>query len=190
MQITPHWFIRRNTAACVSLGSLACLMLTGCRTSPVPHEAHVPVLAPRQTVWEAQPAWYTYDRALADAICTRWHQLMHARTVPEDNGRVVLEFTLLPDGNIEGLTMLENTEGIVLGSLCEKAVVDPAPYKAWPARMAECFEGSRSFQLRFEFDAFGSGYVSYRETEAGLVAARGAKKSTLLVFVYHRSRRV
>lgn len=42
----------------------------------------------------------------------------------------------------------------------------------------------------FEFDAIGSGYVSYRERDAGLVAARGAKTTTLLVFVYHRSRRV
>ncbi len=33
------------------------------------------------------------------------------------------------------------------------------------------------------------GYVSYRETDAGLTAARGAKKTTLLVFVYHRSRK-
>ena len=190
MQITPQSINRRNGVASVWMGSLALLLLVGCRPRPIVCEAGSPVSAHPNTVWEQQPAWYSYDQALADAICTRWHQLMDQQTVPEHNGRVVLEFTLLPDGNIEGLAVLENTEGVVLRSLCEKAVVDPAPYKVWPPRMAEALEGSRSFQIRFDFDELGMGYLSYRETAAELLARHYGKKTTLLVFVYHRSSRV
>ncbi len=186
MQITSNQISSRKRVAGVSIGTLALLMLTGCRMRQVACEAPVPVSAPPNTVWEQQPAWYSYDQALADAICARWHQLMAERSVPEDNGIVILEFNLLPDGNIEGLTVLKNTEGIVLASLCEKAVVDPAPYKAWPPRMAAAFEGSRSFQVRFEFDALGMGYISYLETAAGLLAEHGGKETTLLVFVHRR----
>ncbi len=170
---------------------LVLLLLAGCRSAPVAplRSAALPLHngAPQN---EKAPAWSGYDQALADAIDTRWHQLMAERPIPEDSGRVVLEFTLLPDGTVQELAVLENTEGIVLASLCEKAVLDPAPYSRWPLRMATMFQGSRTFQIWFEFDIMGAGYVSYRGGNSDLLAGRSRKKPTLIVLLYHRTRRV
>ncbi len=169
-------------------GALALVLLSGCHTSPLRQARPATSLAPAGiSANRGRPAWDNYDQGLAEAIYARWHQLMAVRSVPEDNGRVVLEFELFPDGNIENLTLLENTEGLVLASLCEKAVFDPAPYRRWPAAMASEFRGSRTFLIWFEFNERGAGYVSYEEKRSSLLAGRTGKTPTLLVLTYHGS---
>jgi hypothetical protein len=47
------------------------------------------------------------------------------------------------------MTMVDNNVGEVLGLLCQKAVLDPAPFAAWPSDMRRMLGDSR--QIRFTF---------------------------------------
>jgi outer membrane biosynthesis protein TonB len=75
-----------------------------------------------------------YDREFVDAVQQRWFKLLDERgaTVP---GKVVLEFRLHYDGRITDMKMSQNEVGELLGLICEKAVLDPAPYRRWPNEM-------------------------------------------------------
>jgi hypothetical protein len=75
-----------------------------------------------------------YDREFVDAVQQRWFKLLDERnsTVP---GKVVLEFRLYYDGRITDMKMPQNEVGELLGLICQKAVLDPAPYRRWPTEM-------------------------------------------------------
>ena len=51
------------------------------------------------------------------------------------HGRVVLQFRLRYDGEITDMKVLEDTVGLNLSLLCQKAVLDPKPYDRWPRDM-------------------------------------------------------
>lgn len=94
-----------------------------------------------------------YDQALIDAIQNRWYALLDERSYALDNrGKVVLQFVLHPDGRVTGMTMSENSAGDVLGYICEKAVLDPAPYPAWPMEMHRMIGENRPIQFTFYYD--------------------------------------
>jgi hypothetical protein len=133
-----------------------------------------------------QEAWTAYDLALSDVIRSRWYQLMKDREVPQDNGRVVMEFTLLPNGLIEDLEVTQNSEGVVFEAICQKAVLDPSPYRRWPAAFTAFFGDARRFRLTFEFDAWGTGCVGYEEEVSSALARHTPPRTTLIVLVYRR----
>jgi outer membrane biosynthesis protein TonB len=94
-----------------------------------------------------------YDQYLIDAIQTRWYALLDERSYALDNrGKVVLQFVLHPDGRVTGMAMSENTAGDVLGLICEKAVLDPAPFPAWPVEMRRMIGENRPIQFTFYYD--------------------------------------
>ena len=77
-----------------------------------------------------------YDRAFIDAVSSRWYDLLD--NVSYDGyrrGRVVLQFLLNYDGRITEMKVLENTVTETLSLLCQKAVLDPAPFDKWPREM-------------------------------------------------------
>lgn len=75
-----------------------------------------------------------YDREFVDAVQQRWYKLLEDREghVP---GKVVVEFRLWYDGRISDMNVVQNEVGELLGLICQKAVLDPAPYKRWPTEM-------------------------------------------------------
>ena len=94
-----------------------------------------------------------YDQNLIDAIQTRWYALLDERGYALDNrGKVVLQFVLHPDGRVTGMSMSENTAGDVLGLICEKAVLDPAPFPNWPMEMRRMIGENRPIQFTFYYD--------------------------------------
>lgn len=94
-----------------------------------------------------------YDRNLIDAIQMRWYALLDERSYALDNrGKVVLQFVLHPDGRVTGMAMSENTAGDVLGYICEKAVLDPAPFPSWPNEMRRMIGENRPIQFTFYYD--------------------------------------
>lgn len=94
-----------------------------------------------------------YDQSLIDAIQTRWYALLDERGYALDTrGKVVLQFVLHPDGRVTGMAMSENTAGDVLGYICEKAVLDPAPFPAWPMEMRRMIGENRPIQFTFYYD--------------------------------------
>ena len=77
-----------------------------------------------------------YDRAFIDAVSSRWYDLLD--NVSYDGyrrGKVELQFLLNYDGRITEMKVLENTVTETLSLLCQKAVLDPAPFDKWPREM-------------------------------------------------------
>jgi outer membrane biosynthesis protein TonB len=94
-----------------------------------------------------------YDSYLISAIQQHWYALLDERNyAAESRGKVVLNFVLHPDGRITDMTMSDNTAGEVLGYICEKAVLDPAPYQAWPNDMRRMIGENRPIQFTFYYD--------------------------------------
>ena len=91
-----------------------------------------------------------YDAALVEAISQRWFTLLDEREYASDSrGKVVLQFRLHYDGRITDMNVSENTAGEVLGFLCQKAVLDPAPFAAWPSDMRRMLGEMRHIQFTF-----------------------------------------
>ena len=132
------------------------------------------------------PEWMVYDAAVADAVQAHWYQLMDARPIPPDTGRVVLEFLLNSDGVVSDLFVVENTEGEILGTLCQKALLDPTPYAVWSKKMQSLFGGARRFRMKFEFDVLGVGYLDYAEDWTELARNNHPPAGTTIVLGYHR----
>lgn len=81
-------------------------------------------------------AFGAYDAAIIAAVQNRWYYLLDTRNFAgEKTGRVTLRFRLHADGSVSQVGFVENTTDLVLGLLCQSAVVDPAPYAAWPSDM-------------------------------------------------------
>lgn len=73
-----------------------------------------------------------YDERFIETVCHNWWNLLDSRQFPEDRtGKVVLLFRLNYDGSISQVRFAENTVGDLLGYVCEKAVLDGAPYERW-----------------------------------------------------------
>ncbi len=81
-------------------------------------------------------AFGAYDAAFIAAVTDRWYQLLDAQQYAFDRtGQVTLRFRLNYDGTITDMEVLQNNVGALLGTLCEDAISDPAPFAAWPEEM-------------------------------------------------------
>jgi hypothetical protein len=94
-----------------------------------------------------------YDYALIEAIQTRWFGLLDERDYASDSrGKVVLQFRLHYDGRITDMSVSENTAGEVLGHICQRAVMDPAPFMAWTMDMRRMLGDIRNIQFTFYYN--------------------------------------
>jgi len=92
-----------------------------------------------------------YDRAFIDAVSSRWYDLLDNMSYDAyQPGRVKLEFNLNYDGRITEMKILETTVTETLTLLCQKAVLDPAPYDKWPREM-RLMIGEDSRRITFTF---------------------------------------
>jgi hypothetical protein len=81
-------------------------------------------------------AFGAYDAAFVAAVEQRWFDLMDTLSAEGYRlGRVVVQFQLNYDGRITDLKIVENNVGETLGLLCQKAILDPAPFDKWPREM-------------------------------------------------------
>lgn len=96
-----------------------------------------------------------YDSYLIEVIKNRWYSLLDERNyAAESRGKVVLDFVLHPDGRVTDMNMPENSAGEVLGYICQKAVLDPAPFEAWPKEMRRMIGENRPIQFTFYYDIY------------------------------------
>ena len=91
-----------------------------------------------------------YDAAFIAAVQQRWYDLIESSQFTPRVGRVVLEFRLFSDGRITDMKMNGNEVGQMLGLLCERAVLDPAPYPKWPSDMLRMI-GVNYRDIKFTF---------------------------------------
>ncbi|HSA10751.1 MAG TPA: hypothetical protein P5205_10330 [Candidatus Paceibacterota bacterium] len=94
-----------------------------------------------------------YDAALVEAVSQRWFTLLDQRDYASDSrGKVVLQFRLHYDGRISDMNVADNTAGEVLGLICQKAVLDPAPFATWPSDMRRTLGNVRNIQFTFYYN--------------------------------------
>jgi hypothetical protein len=92
-----------------------------------------------------------YDAELVAAIQSKWYYLIdQTGTGHNRTGHVVLEFKLHHDGSVSGMNEMESTVGEFLSVLCQKAVLDPAPFRKWPTEMRLLFKQDYR-EVRFTF---------------------------------------
>ena len=82
----------------------------------------------------------SYDAALIAAVQQRWYDLLESTQFAQRSGMVKLEFRLHYDGRISEMKMDGNEVGEMLGLICERAVLDPAPFAPWPSDMRRAIE--------------------------------------------------
>ena len=77
-----------------------------------------------------------YDRRFIEAVTQRWYDLLESQKFTLDRrGKVVLQFHLNYDGSVTDMKIAENTVGDLLGYVCQKAIMDNAPFERWPTNM-------------------------------------------------------
>jgi outer membrane biosynthesis protein TonB len=92
-----------------------------------------------------------YDSAIVMAIQNRWYDLLEERSYANDrSGKVVLEFRLNYDGRVTDLKVVDSTVDELLSLLCQKAILDPAPFARWPSDM-RLMAGKDYRDVRFIF---------------------------------------
>jgi len=83
----------------------------------------------------ARTPFGSYDAALVAAVQQRWYDLLDSTSFAQRSGRVVIEFRLYYDGRITDMKIDGNEVGEILGTLCQRAVLDPSPFAQWPDDM-------------------------------------------------------
>ncbi len=92
-----------------------------------------------------------YDRELIEAIQNRWYDLLESKNFSRDRtGSVTLDFVLNYDGRVSDMRVVENNVDEMLCYVCQRAVLDPAPFAAWPPDMRRIMNGDRR-EVRFTF---------------------------------------
>ena len=91
-----------------------------------------------------------YDAAFIAAVEQCWHRLLEDHRGNQRSGWVVVDFRLNSDGRITDLNIQSNNTGEIYGMICQRAILDPAPYQKWPAEMLRAI-GSNSREIRFTF---------------------------------------
>jgi outer membrane biosynthesis protein TonB len=113
----------------------------------VPRHAVVSSVDTRATPFGA------YDAALIHAVQDHWYSLLDQRDYASDaHGKVVLQFQLHYDGRITDVTIAENTAGEVSGLICQKAILDPAPFGVWPSDMRRMAGDTRFIVFTFYYN--------------------------------------
>lgn len=94
-----------------------------------------------------------YDAYLVRVIANRWYQLLDGLSFAADGyGKVVLEFDLHFNGRVTDMKMTDRSVGESLGLVCEKAVMDPAPFNPWSAEMRRMLGEVRHIQFTFHYE--------------------------------------
>lgn len=92
-----------------------------------------------------------YDAAFIQAVQSRWYNLLDERQfVGNDSGKVVVEFRLNFDGSITALRVAESEVNEMLEWYCQRAVLDPAPYRPFPSDLRRMLNNNYR-EIRFTF---------------------------------------
>jgi hypothetical protein len=97
-------------------------------------------LPPRIEITNGPPELREYDEMFVNEVSKRWYELLDIQVSGNDyhGGKVLVRFRLHADGRATDTAVVTNTTGnIMLGLLCEKAILDPQPYSVWPQSMRD-----------------------------------------------------
>jgi hypothetical protein len=95
-----------------------------------------------------------YDARFVEAVSQNWYNLLDSQKFSLDRtGKVVLLFRLNYDGSISQMRFAGNNVGDLLGYVCEKAVLDGAPYERWNEDMRLKLGDHTDVQFTFDYFA-------------------------------------
>ena len=93
-----------------------------------------------------------YDERFIETVSQNWWNLLDSQRFAMDRtGKVVLLFRLNYDGTISDVRVGENDVGYLLGYVCEKAVLDGAPYERWTEDMRLKLGDYADVQFTFDY---------------------------------------
>ena len=93
-----------------------------------------------------------YDERFVEAVTQNWYNLLYSQKFALDRtGKVVLQFRLNADGSISDMKVGENNVGPLLSYVCEKAVLDGAPYERWTEDMRLKLGNYADVQFTFDY---------------------------------------
>jgi hypothetical protein len=93
-----------------------------------------------------------YDARFVEAVTQNWYNLLDSQKFSLDRtGKVVLLFRLNYDGTVSQMRVAENNVGDLLGYVCEKAVLDGAPYERWNEDMRLKLGNYCDVQFTFDY---------------------------------------
>jgi hypothetical protein len=90
-----------------------------------------------------------YDSKFIAAVTQHWYDLLD-KFAQDRTGKVTLQFHLNYDGSVSDMEVLQNTVGELLCYVCQEAVMDPAPFEAWPSDMRRMV-GKNYREIAFTF---------------------------------------
>lgn len=94
-----------------------------------------------------------YDERFKETVEQNWWNLLDSRRFAMDRtGNVVLLFRLNYDGSISQMRFGDNNVGDLLGYVCEKAILDGAPYERWTEDMRLKLGDYMDVQFTFHYD--------------------------------------
>lgn len=94
-----------------------------------------------------------YDARFVEAVSQNWYNLLDSQRFSLDRtGKVVLLFHLNYDGSISQMRFAQNSVGDLLGYVCEKAVLDGAPYERWTEDMRAKLGDYCDVEFTFDYD--------------------------------------
>ena len=153
--------------------AVAALAIAGCRShqpkaGQVPVHIATPESSPNPQALAGQPSRYhidadmrpvttntvvaQYDVALLQAVAQRWYRLLDTVPAPSATGKVVVEFSIPPDGKVPEARISESTVDKSLALICQKAVLDASPFAPWPQEMRQALPNSlRTATFTFSF---------------------------------------
>ena len=89
-----------------------------------------------------------YDSKVIHAIQQHWYELLGDAAV--ESGKVVIEFRLHADGHVSNLQVIHSTAGEKFALICQKAVMESAPFASWSQDMRQAI-ASEYRDVRFTF---------------------------------------
>ncbi len=93
-----------------------------------------------------------YDARFVETVSHNWWNLLDSQQFSLDRtGKVVLLFRLNYDGSISAMRIAQNNVGDLLGYVCEKAVLDGAPYERWTEDMRLKLGDYADVQFTFDY---------------------------------------
>ena len=93
----------------------------------------------------------SYDAMFIEAVQARWYSLLEERDfVGGEAGKVVVEFRLNHDGHITALRVVESEVNEVLSWFCQRAILDPSPYRPFPSDLRRMLNHDYR-EVRFTF---------------------------------------
>ena len=87
-------------------------------------------------------AFGAYDQAFIAAVQQRWYDLLETTPYTQRSGKVIVEFRLNYDGRISDIKAAGNEVGELLALICQRAILDPAPFARWPNDMRRAIGAS------------------------------------------------